>query len=272
MNAIQRSYRSLLNVVSCFVVALVMIVAADNALAQEWGSLKGRLVVDGSVGDPTAISVTKDTEYCGQHNLVEETIVVGENSGLTNAFVYLYLKRGKSVDIHPDLTSPSGDPVVLDNKGCRFDPHVVVVRTGQQLEIKNSDPGVGHNTNAQLLSNPTFNETVSNDKPIVKTFQKSEAYPTPVACNVHPWMKAHVLIRDNPYMATTGDDGSFEIKNIPAGEHEFIFWHESVGNLKNVKLGSGGKTNRKGRAKLEIPAGGSLDLGDVKIGPSDLGK
>ena len=98
-----------------------------------------------------------------------------------------------------------------------------------------------------------------------------ESYPVPFACNVHPWMNAHVLVRDNPYMAFTGEDGSFEIKNIPAGEHEFIFWHESVGNLKNVSLGSGGKTNRKGRAKLKIPAGGTLELNEIKIAPAVLG-
>lgn len=244
--------------------------SATGASAADWGTLKGRLVVDGAVPEPAAVNVNKDTEYCGQHTLVDETIVPGKNGGLPNAFVYLYTKRGQTVPIHPDLEEAS-ETVVLDNKGCRFEPHALLVRTSQPFEVHNSDPGIGHNTNAQLLSNPAFNQTVSNDAPLKVTFEKSEAYPANVSCNVHPWMKAHLLIRDNPYMAVTGEDGSFEIDNIPAGPHEFIFWHESVGNLKNVALGSEGKTDRRGRGKLKIPASDTLDLGEIKLTPANLG-
>ncbi len=250
--------------------AAAMVASATGASGADWGTLKGRLVVDGAVPEPTALNVNKDTEYCGQHTLVDETVVPGENGGLPNAFIYLYTKRGQTVPIHPDLEETS-KTVVLNNRGCRFEPHALLVRSGQPFEIRNEDPGIGHNTNCQLLANPAFNETVSNDAPIKKTFGKAEAYPSNVSCNVHPWMKAHLLIRDNPYMVITGKDGSFEIQNIPAGQQEFIFWHESMGNLKNVKLGSAGKTDRKGRAKLKIPAGGTLDLGEVKLAPAALG-
>ncbi len=249
--------------------ALAMFASASGA---DWGSLKGRLVFEGDPGKPDAVIVNKDVEYCGKHNLVDETVVVGEKEGLTNVFIYLYVKKGKSVDIHPELEKPGEEKVILDNKGCRFEPHVLVVRTGETLEIRNSDPGIGHNTNAQtLLSNPKFNEQVSNDSPIVKVFQKSEPQPAEVACNVHPWMKSFILIRDNPYMAVTGEDGSFEIKNLPAGKHEFALWHEGVGRIRKLKIG-GEETSRKGRVKLEIPAGETLDLGDVKVSAKVLGK
>ncbi len=264
------SFRQRLNTATTLC-ALAMVASATGAFAQEWGTLTGRLVLDGAAPDPAAINVSKDPEYCGQHNLVEETVVIGKEGGLTNAFVYLYLKRGKTVPVHPDLEAIPAEPVVLDNKGCRFEPHVLLLRTGQPFEVHNSDPGIGHNTNAQPLKNPGFNPMIANGSPFKTKFQKMESYPVPFACNVHPWMNAHVLVRDNPYMAITGEDGSFEIKNIPAGEHEFIFWHESAGNLKNVSLGSGGKTSRKGRAKLKIPAGGTLELGDIKIAPANLG-
>jgi len=234
-----------------------MALGADGA---EWGSLKGRLIFDGTPGDPKPIIVNKDPEFCGQHKLVDETLVVGEKGGLANVFVYLYLKKGKSVDVHPDLQKPSDKPVVLDNKGCRFHPHALLVRTGQPFKITSSDVGIGHNTNAPLLANPQFNQTV----PIDKVFEKSESYPSGVACNIHPWMKSFVLIRDNPYMAVSDAKGSFEIKSIPAGTHEFIFWHESSGNMRDLEIGKT-KTSRKGRAKLAIPAGEMLDLGEVKV-------
>lgn len=252
--------------------ALTFVLASTaSAFAADWGTLKGRLVFEGDPVTPAAINVNKDVEFCSKHNLTDEAVVVGENDGLKNVFVYLYVKKGKSVDIHPDMEKPSEELAILDNKGCRFEPHTIIVRTGQPLEIRNSDTGIGHNTNAQtLLSNPKFNEQVSADSPIKKVFEKTEAYPAEVACNVHPWMKSYLLVRDNPYMAVTGEDGSFEIKNLPAGKHEFIFWHEGKGNMRSLAVG-GTKTSRKGRAKLEVPAGDTLDLGDVKVSAKVLG-
>ena len=257
--------------ISGFTSIVLLITLVPSARAADWGSLKGRFVMDGDVGKPEAIKVTKDVEYCGKFPLVNESIVVGKNGGLANVLVYLYVKRGKSVPVHPDLKEPSSDPVILDNKGCRFDPHMTLVRTSQPLEIHNSDPGIGHNTNCATLANPPFNELVTNDSPILKTFTKGESYPAQVSCNVHPWMRGHLLIRDNPYMAASGQDGSFTIEKIPAGVHEFIFWHEAKGNMRKLSV-DGTKTNRKGRAKLKIPAGGTLDLGEIKVTPAILGK
>jgi len=248
--------------------ALAMVASAANAA--EWGTLKGQFLLDGDAGKAAAINANKDPEVCGKHNLVDEAIVVGEDGALANVFVYLYLKRGKSVEIHPDLETADTDPIVVDNKGCRFEPHAVVLRTGQTLEIRNSDP-VAHNTNLTVIKNPGFNQIVPNDSPLTKTFEKRESYPSSFACNIHPWMKAYMLIRDNPYMAVTAEDGSFEIANLPAGEHEFIFWHEAKGNMKNMPF-EGGKTSKKGRAKLTIPAGETLDLGAIQVKPAVLGK
>ncbi|QEG36984.1 cupredoxin domain-containing protein [Bythopirellula goksoeyrii] len=251
--------------------AVITLTLASQVGAADWGSLKGKFVVDGSVGDPAAINVNKDTEYCGKHDLVDETIVVGEGGELANVVVYIYTKRGQSLDVHPDYEATASEPVVLDNKGCRFEPHVIAIRTNQPFEIRNDDAGIGHNTNASFVANPGFNEMVTNDKPITKTLQKAEPVPAPVACNVHPWMKAHAVVREDPYVAISDENGEFEIVNIPAGEHEFIFWHEAKGNMRDMKL-SDGKTDRKGRAKLKIASGETLDLGEIKVPAKTLGK
>ena len=254
------------------VIALLAVAVffVSSASSEDWGTIKGRFVFDGDAPDAKNINVTKDTEFCSTHDLKEETVVVGEKNALANVVVYLYVKRGGKVTPHPDLEK-LGEPITLDNKGCRFEPHVLLVRTGQTLKITNSDQGIGHNTNAALQQNPPFNETVSNESPITKKFQKTEPFPAKVSCNIHPWMTAHMLVRDNPYMAITGEDGSFEIAKLPAGKHEFIVWHESVGYVKNLKLATGDKTNRRGRVKLEVPAGGVLDLGETKVKPKDVG-
>lgn len=249
------------------VCALFAIISQTHAA--EWGSIKGKFVVDGSVGEPAAINVNKDTEFCGKHNLVDESVIVGEGGGLANAVVYIYTR--KPLDVHPDYGASAKTPVVLDNNGCHFVPRTLALRTGQPLEIKNSDVGIGHNTNATFVANPTFNEMVPNAAPITKTLAKPEPIPAAVACNVHPWMKGYLVVRDDPYVAISSDTGEFEIENIPVGTHEFVFWHEAKGNMRDLTL-KGGKTDRRGRAKLKIAAGETLDLGEIKIKPAALGK
>ncbi len=241
---------------------------AGQVSAADWGSLKGKFVVDGSVGDPIKINITKDSETCGQHDLVDEAVVVGDDGALANAVVFLYSR--KAVDVHPDYADGAQETVLLDNKACRFEPHVLAVRTGQPVQIANSDP-IGHNTNAAFAVNPAFNQMITSGTPVSLTLAKAEPVPAPVACNIHPWMKGYLVVREDPYVAISNDQGEFEIKNIPVGTHEFVFWHEANGNMKNMDLKEG-KTDRRGRAKLKIAAGETLDLGEIKVPAAAVGK
>jgi hypothetical protein len=240
-----------------------------SADAAEWGTIKGRFVIDGTPPKLPPLQVTKD-EFCIKIQPKDESVVVGENNGLVNAVVFLRVPRGGKVVVHPDYAAQLKEPALLDNKDCSFQPHVALVRVGQPFIIKNSDPEpVSHNTNAKLLQNGTFNEIIPVGEERTKQFTKPEPLPMPVNCNIHPFMEGHVLVQDHPYMAVSGDDGSFEIANVPAGQHEFQFWHEGRGYLKNVKY-KGGAANRQGRAKLNVAAGKTLDLGDIKVPASVL--
>ncbi len=255
--------------------ALVALLAlAASASAAEFGTIKGRFVFEGK---PKVVPIqpTQDAEYCSKHQLLDETITVGEDGGLQNVFVYLAPARGKKVEIHEsyDAAAAAKEPKILDNKNCRFEPHAMTLWTAHPLEVRNSDP-FAHNTNASYFfanASSKFNETVPQDRPLEKSFSKSESYPAKVVCNVHPWMNAYVLVRDNPYMAVTGEMGEFEIENAPAGKHKFAFWHEAKGNLKELKIGKN-KADRKGQIELEVPADETLDLGDVTVTPAILGK
>jgi len=240
---------------------------AAQASAADWGSLKGKFVVDGSVGDPTPINANKDPETCSKHPLVDESVVVGEGNALANAVVFIYTR--KALDVHPDYEASAKVAVKLDNKGCRFDPHVLAVRTGQPLAVHNSDP-IGHNTNAAFVVNPQFNQIISTGVPVNLTLTKAEPLPTSVTCNIHPWMKGYVMVREDPYVAVSNDKGEFEIENIPVGQHEFVFWQEAKGFMRNLALKEG-KTDRRGRAKLKIAAGETLDLGEIKVPAAALG-
>src|SRR3954471_701999 len=252
---------------SAIAVGLIAVFALGATVsAAEWGSLKGRFLIDGTAPKLAELLVNKD-QYCIDHKPSNDALVIGKNNSLGNVVVFLRPELGKKVDIHPDYDAKLKEPVVLDNHFCTFKPHILLARVGQEILIKNSDPPpIGHNTNIELLG---FNQTIpSNDKMEIKD-SKDYPLPRPVVCGIHPWMKAHLLSLDHPYMAASGEDGTFEIKNIPAGVKEFQFWHELAGNLKNTKF-KGGTTDPRGRAKLKIEAGKTLDLGDIKVPASAL--
>jgi plastocyanin len=247
-----------------FVAVLVVVCGASTARAEEWGSIKGRIVIDGTAPKPAPIAVTKD-QFCIDKKPESDALVVGKDNALVNAVVYLRVGAGSpKVAINPEYEAKFKEPVELDNTGCMFHPHITTVRVGQTLNVKSTDP-VGHNTNIGFLS---FNQTIPTNEMLPIKVTKAEAVPQPVVCNIHPWMKGYVVAQDHPYMAVTGEDGTFEIKDIPVGPHEFQFWHET-GYLKNVAL-KGGTTDNRGRAKLKIEAGKTLDLGDIKIKASNL--
>ena len=169
--------------------------------AAEWGSVKGRFVYQGKFSKPEKIKVTKDVNFCSQKELVDETLVVGKKGGLANVFVYLYVKRNSTIPIHPNLKEVSKKPAVLECKGCRYEPHALLLRTTQKLEIRYVDQQIGHSVNLATFSNPEYGRQVSMSPKEIMAFEKTEPIPTPISCSVHAWMNAHVLIRDNPYMA-----------------------------------------------------------------------
>lgn len=253
----------MLKVTSVVAVAwLATFVGSSNAA--DWGSLKGRIIVDGTPTKAAPLVVTKD-QFCIDKMPTNESIIIGKDNALVNAVVYLRLSTGQKVDVNPEYAAKASDAIVLDNNGCSFHPHVSLVRLGQSLDIKNSDP-VGHNTNVNVLS---FNQVIPAGSDTKVKVGASGPLPTEVACNIHPFMKGWILVQDHPYMAVSGEDGTFEIKDIPAGKHDFQFWQEAAGYLKNVKF-KGGTTDKKGRAELTIEAGKTLDVGDIKVPASAL--
>jgi hypothetical protein len=242
-----------------FTLLVVGLLATAPASAAEWGSLKGRFVVDGKPVELKPLNVDKDA-FCIENKPKNEAIVIGKDNALVNTVVYLRLPRRGEVAIHPDYEAKLKEPAVLDNVGCSFKPRVTLVRVGQTLVVKNSDP-TGHNTNVSLFG---FNPVVPAKGQLEVKATKDAPLPSPVQCNIHPFMIGHLLAQKHPYMAVTGDDGSFEIKNMPAGKHEIQLWHEATGYLKDIAT-KGGKANRQGRLNVTIAASQTLDLGDIKV-------
>ena len=244
-----------------FLAALTVAFGGSAVRADEWGTIKGRFLLGGDPAAAAELKVDKDVEVCGKHKLVAEELVVGADKGIANVVVFV---RDKGVKVNPDLKAT--EPVVLDNKSCRFEPHVAFVQVGQPLVIKNSDT-VGHNSNIASAKNPPSNSLVPAGGETKVTFASDEALPAQVTCNIHPWMKGWVLVRPNPYAAVSKADGTFEIKGVPAGgEVELQFWHEKAGYLAEMTIGGKAEKASKGRKKVAVAAAGT-DLGDIVLAP-----
>jgi hypothetical protein len=238
-------------------VAVTCALTSAIASAADWGGLKGRFVVDGTPPKPAALVVTKD-QFCIDHKPTNEALIVGDDHGLANTVVFLRLSLGQKVDIHPDFAASFDEPVVVDNHMCHFVPHVTLARTNQTITLKNSDP-VGHNTNLG-----SFNQIIPAGGEVPTKLQRAEVTPKNVTCNIHPFMKAYILVQDHPYMAVSDEHGKFEINNIPAGTRRFSFWHEAAGFMKSMKIGTGA-TDRRGTVEVTIKPGETLDIGDIKV-------
>jgi hypothetical protein len=150
---------------------------------------------------------------------IYETTVVNPNGTLKWALVGL---RGNV----PGNYSPSEKPVVIDQVGCIFTPHVAGAMVGQGIEFHNSDP-VTHNIRSSATRNTSFNNNFA-PKSITKTTFDSPEVGIPLKCDIHFWMSAYVHVFPHPFFTITGDDGSFVISGIPPGTYTLLAWHETL--------------------------------------------
>jgi plastocyanin len=178
------------------------------------GKAPARLPIDMSM-DPACAMVTEP-------NLTEQ-YVVGQG-GLAN--VYIYVKAGA-----PASSAAAGAaPVVMDQKGCRYTPHVVAVQQGGQVEFRNSDPTM-HNVHTMPTQTGNASVDLSETpmgKPQTESFHAVETM-LPVRCNNHPWMQAFINVAPNPFYAVSDADGHFTLPNLPPGTYTLAAVHEKLG-------------------------------------------
>ncbi|HIE96028.1 MAG TPA: hypothetical protein EYQ63_03205 [Fuerstia sp.] len=229
--------------------------------SEDWTTLKGRIVFPGEIPEQTPLVITRDEEVCGESGLLDETFIVNrQNRGLQNVVVWLSSKT--EVPVHPSLVNVS-KPVQLDNKGCRFVPRIVPIRTGQVLQCTNADP-VSHNVAVYARRNQPFSIIVPQGKPLERTFRREELKPIRVDCSIHAWMRAYLVVTEHPYAAVTDKDGRFTIKNIPQGKWQFRFWHETSDYLKTLKYGTETMELARGTWELDLNAA-ERDLGELTV-------
>ena len=156
--------------------------------------------------------------------------IAAKDGKLANVFVYV-----KAAPFLADWALPK-EHVVVDQIGCRYEPHVVGAMIGQTVEFRNSD-NTDHNIHAAPKENPEWNESQGPKSPaILKQFEKPEIM-VPVKCNQHPWMKMYVNIVASPLFAVTDADGRFEIKGLPPGDYTVAAVQEKLGErIVTVKV------------------------------------
>jgi hypothetical protein len=237
----------------------------------KWGNIKGKIVVEGEVPKPKPIEAAKTVEGCGKFDVVDTSLLVADDGGLKNAMLFLYQGRTEkeiqTVPVHSSYEATAKDEVVFDNTGCSFEPRIVFMRKTQVMLAKNSDP-IGHNVDIRSRINPK-NLQIPAGKDAKIEMKGVERLPAEVACGSHTWMFGKLLVRDEPYVAISAADGSFEIKNMPEGEWKFQFWHERPGYMADLMDASGKPVMKnEGRTPmvtLKIEGGKTLDLGTLTI-------
>ncbi|OFY66043.1 MAG: hypothetical protein A3H98_11610 [Bacteroidetes bacterium RIFCSPLOWO2_02_FULL_36_8] len=194
----------------------------EKSSTEKFGKITGKVYYEGPTIKPKPISLTRDPQCVLLHkgSPFLENIVI--NSDHTIKWAVVYLKNATGNRPACDITH------TIDQRECRFQPHVTAMMLGERLEVVNSDE-ILHNVHAMPLKNREFNvgqPTVGRKH--YHRFDKPEM-AIPLKCDVHPWMSAYVHVFDHPFFCVTHDDGTFEIRWVPEGTYLIEVYHEKFG-------------------------------------------
>jgi plastocyanin len=203
--------------------------AADQAVVPDTatlGSVDGVVKLTGKAPAPVKIDMSMDPacEMSAGDNFSEQFTV--HNGDLANVFIYV--KDGPKAAFQ--MPASFGPAVVMDQKGCRYTPHVIALRKGSSVEFRNSDITM-HNIHTMPVAVGSESIDISQGpkgEPQTKQFNQAETM-IPVRCNNHPWMNAFINVSETPFFAVTGEDGTFSLKGLPAGEYTLAAVQEKLG-------------------------------------------
>src|SRR5205085_8144182 len=207
---------------------------ANAAVSADAATISGMVKLEGTAPKMAALQMAADPYCQSQHpngvDANDEEVVVGPAGELANVIVYI-----KNAPAGPTPATPA----LIDQKGCKYHPHVQVVQVGQPLQIKNSDATL-HNIHALPNVNSPFNEGQPVQGMVsTKKFDKVEMVPFRIKCDVHGWMKSFMAVLPHPYWSVSQMNGTFTIPNLPPGTYTVVAWHEKYGQQEqNITVGA----------------------------------
>jgi plastocyanin len=187
-------------------------------------SISGTISYEGEVPELRPLSMNADPKCEAKHSepVYPEVLVLGADN--TMAWVMVSVKSG----LPEGSYSLPSEPVVIDQQGCQYLPHVLGMQTGQTLKILNSD-SLLHNIHSLSEVNPPFNRAMPATVMEAEYTMEKEEGMFHIKCDVHPWMSAYAGVFRHPYFSVTGEDGQFTLSGLPAGTYELEAWHERLG-------------------------------------------
>ena len=216
--------------------AIVMSVCPGVATAAS--SISGTVTFTGTPPALKPLAMAADPACAKKHSgpVPDERLVLGAGNTMGNVMVYVTkgLPAGKT------YPAPK-TPVVMDQNGCLYKPHVMGIQVGQPYKILNSD-GILHNVHTLPKVNKAFNQAMPGTRKEATTqFDKEEAI-FHTKCDVHPWMSAWVGVFSHPFFSVTGTDGKFTISGLDPGTYEITAWHEALGTqTASITVGANDK-------------------------------
>ena len=219
------------------------------------GNITGTVTYEGDAPARPALTINTQEQHCitATEGAKSEALVVSKGKGIQN--VVVYVRRARE-----ELKMPKENPKV-DQVGCRYLPHVLVVPVGVTVTVTSSDP-VAHNVHSHATKNEAPNvQIASKGKTYPYTITKAESIK--LTCDIHAWMSGYIVAVSSNYYTVTGqkdekgkyihpddyekseDTGKYTLKDVPAGRARVIAWHE--------ELGSANKT-------IEVPASGDIKV------------
>ena len=203
-------------------IGMSIVAGIPVAHAQAGGTVAGKVTCEGTPPARKTIEFGAERQCAlgHTHPPQQEDLVITDGAV---QWVLVYVKDG----LTGEFPAPT-DPVVIDQRGCLFLPHVAVARAGQPVEFRNSDP-VLHNVRGKSSQAQGFNiaQPIQGMK-TTKTLKKPEVGML-LRCDVHFWMASYLHVLAHPFYAVTGTDGVFSLAGLPAGTHTIEAWHEKLG-------------------------------------------
>jgi len=225
--------------ISALILTLAVCASAPNAVkagspsSTTGSSVRGVVKFEGSLPKPKLISMSADPGCARQHPspVFAQEVMTDVKGDLQDVVVFVSEGLGdRTFDVPTQ-------PVVVEQKGCMYSPHVLAIRANQALHVVNDDP-TSHNIHPTPANNREWNKAEPPGTSMDESFAREEI-AIPVKCNLHPWMHGYVAVFKHPYFAVSGKDGSFGLSSLPPGTYTIKAWHEKLGtSTQTITIGA----------------------------------